>query len=141
MYQKDGLNPCHILSHPPSSPPSFYPPQSSHQLIHLCCWARASNMTLRCSSDGCPTTAMLWEEELPQRGRYLGRLVNRIGRNIAVIPSDIWHGFLKGDSRRQCRQKPGTNEHIALTDSVSREQRCCLSVNVESRLCLIHTSI
>lgn len=57
---------------------------------------------LRCSSDGFPTTVVLWEDELPQRGRYLGRPVNRIGQNITVIPTDVWHGFLKGDSWRQC---------------------------------------
>lgn len=90
-----------ILVSSTSSQPSFYPSQSSHHLIHLCSWAWASNMTLRCSSDGCSTTALLWEDELPQRGRYLGRPANRIGWNITVIPSDVWHGFLKGDSRRQ----------------------------------------
>lgn len=86
----------------PSILPLFSPSQSSHQLIHLCCWACASSMALRCSSDGCPITVVLWEDELPQRGRYLGRPVNRIGWNITVIPSDVWHGFLKGDSQKQC---------------------------------------
>lgn len=56
----------------------FYPPQSSHHLIHLCCWVRASSMTLGCSSDGCPNTALLWVDALPHRGRCLGQLLNRI---------------------------------------------------------------